>query len=771
MKTKINISNENKFFVLPLRNIVIFPKMITHIFVDRIGGIKSLKELTHEDTILLVTQKKIENEEPKASDLYRIGVIAKILQIVKLQGNSFKILVEGLIKAKINKYISRSLSLKANAVPEQDSINSNKELSSLKNATINCLSEYINESKKISYETLNEITQIQDIIDFCNIICSQIQLPINKKQQLLEIDNIEQKLEKLMIYINSEIDLIKTENKIKLRVKSQIEKNQKDYYLQEQLKAIHKELGEEDYKEDFNELKKKIDALTIHQQIRNKAISELKKLKMMSPMSSESTIVRNYLDWIISLPWNIQTKPNKNLQIAEKALDKEHYSLNKIKDRILEYIAVNIKSKKLNGSAICLYGPPGIGKTSLAYSMANATGRKFAKITLGGLRDEAEIKGHRRTYIGAMPGRIIQAIKKAGSSNALILLDEIDKLTHDFRGDPASALLEVLDTSQNKNFSDNYLEVDYDLSNIFFVATANTLDLPYALLDRMEIIKLTGYTEKDKFHIAKNYLIKRTRTSHNMQQSELTINDDAIMDIVKYYTREAGVRNLNREIEKIFRKCIREYITYNKSINIEPNNLTKYLGPRRYTNDQITKKNEIGTCNGLAYTETGGETLIIEAVKYKGKGNIKITGQIGEIMKESVQAAHSYIHSKCKELNLDINIIQNHDIHVHVPEGAIPKDGPSAGITIATAIFSLISGITIRKDIAMTGEITLKGKIIAIGGLKEKLLAAIRSGIKIVIIPKENMKELVEMPSEIKTSLTIIPVEYFDETLQHSLTK
>ena len=758
--------------VLPLRDIVVFPKMIIPIFVGRDRSIKALQNLGEGNTIFLVSQRDGERELPKVSELYKIGVLSKVLQIIRLQDSSIKIIVEGISKAKVVKFLNRGPYLKAYINMTQDVCCNEQESIVLKNTIVGLFEEYLSLSRKASQESFMNIVQIEDIVNFCNALCSQIYLPVEKRQQLLEVNDVNKKLEKLMIYINAEIELLKAEKKIKTRVRTQIKKNQKDYYLNEQLKAIHKELGEEDLKEELNEIKNAIAKLKLTKEAKEKANSEIKKLKMMNPMSSEATVIRNYLDWIIVLPWKKFTANNKNLEKAQEALDSEHYALDKVKERIIEYLAVNIKSKKLGGSIICFVGPPGVGKTSLAKSIAKATGRNFAKITLGGLRDEAEIKGHRRTYVGAMPGKIIQAMKKAKSSNPLILLDEIDKLGIDYRGDPASALLEILDTSQNVHFNDHYLEVDFDLSNVMFVATANTTNIPTPLLDRMELLRVSGYTEKDKLEIAKKHLIPRVRESHSMTEKELNVNDFAIIDIIKYYTRESGVRNLAREIEKIFRKSVKKVLAEKqKSISVSSKNLSEFLGPRKFNYGEIEKKNQIGITNGLAYTEVGGDLLPIEAVKYKGKGNIKITGKLGDVMKESVQAAHSYIHSKAKQYGIKEELFQKYDIHVHVPEGAIPKDGPSAGIAISTSIVSILTEIPIKKDIAMTGEITLRGNVLPIGGLKEKLLAALRAGVKRVIIPKENFKDLEEMPKEVKSNLKILTVELFDEVMGHALQK
>ena len=771
MTSKVN-EELDVYPVLPLRDVVMFPRMVVPLFVGREKSIIALQNMSKSNKIFLVSQKDGSNDIPKATDLYKVGVVAKVLQIIKLQDSSVKILVEGLDKAKVKKYINTNNFFKAKIDYIHDTCPNNKETVVLKNAITTLFKEYVSYGKRTSQESLNNIIQTQEIIAFCNALCSQVHLNLEKKQQILELNDVNKKFEKLMIHISIEIELSKAENKIRNRVKKQIEKNQKDYYLQEQLKAIHKELGEDDTREELNELSHSITKLKLSDEAKEKVNSELKKLKMMNPMSSEATVSRNYIDWIISLPWNTETTNNKNLNKAQAALDQEHYALNKVKERIIEHIAVTIKSKKLDGSVICLVGPPGVGKTSLAKSIAKATGRNFAKISLGGLRDEAEIKGHRKTYIGAMPGKIIQALKKSKSSNSLILLDEIDKLGNDYRGDPSSALLEVLDSSQNKNFNDHYLEVDFDLSKVMFVATANSIDIPNPLLDRMEIIKLSGYTEKDKSQIALKHLIPKIRSSHSLNVEELSFDNDVIIDVIRYYTRESGVRSLNREIEKIFRKSVKEIlVSKKKSVKIVNTELIKYLGPYKYQYGIIDNKNRLGVTNGLAYTEEGGDLLAIEAVKYKGKGNIKITGKLGDVMKESVQAAYSYIHSKARAYGIKEDLFQKFDIHIHVPEGAVPKDGPSAGITISTSIISILTGIPVKRDIAMTGEITLRGNILPIGGVKEKLLAALRGGVQTTIMPKDNMKDIKEIPQEIKNNMTIIFVESFDEVIENALEK
>lgn len=805
--------------ILALRDLVMFPRMISNLLVGREASISALENSrkSHNSRIILVAQKDTNKDNIKGSDLYKVGVVSKILQVLRLQNANARVLVEGFEKVHIsNIKMNEEGFLQGNIkiIAEEVSNNQN-ELFVLRRSIQEQFEEYIRINKRMSQEVLTNIMQIEDTIDFCNTICSHIIVPLEKKQQLLEINNSNEKLEKLLVIISSEIDFLRTEDKIKNRVRTQIEKNQKDYYLNEQLKAIHKELGEDEDENDV--LQKKIEKLKLSKEAKEKALSELKKLRMMNSMSSEANVIRNYLDWLLSLPWDEFTPTNSNLKKAQAQLDNDHYGLEKVKERIIEYLAVMARSNKSGGPIICLVGPPGVGKTSLARSIAETTGRKFIKIALGGLRDEAAIRGHRRTYIGSLPGEIIQAMKKAGTSNPLILLDEIDKMSSDFRGDPSSALLEILDPEQNKRFSDHYLEVDYDLSNVMFIATANSLNLQRPLLDRLEIINISGYTHDEKEGIAMNYLVEKQRKLNGLAEDEIEVDRSAIRDIIRYYTREAGVRNLERAIAKVMRKVVTEILlaqqenlnetveAINSDANIDVNgeqsnkkskkaknvkikaentqkvqedekkaikvvvdstNLGHFLGVRKYDYSEIEKKNLIGIVNGLAYTEVGGDLLAIESVFMPGKGEVKITGKLGDVMKESAQAAISYIRSRAADFGIMHDIFKDNDIHIHVPEGAVPKDGPSAGVTICTSIISALTGNPARRDVAMTGEITLRGNVLPIGGLKEKLLAALRGGVKRVIIPKENAKDLEEIPQNVKTALEIIPVEHMDDLLK-----
>jgi ATP-dependent Lon protease len=762
--------------VLPLRNLVMFPNMIVPLFVGREKSVKALEEttLSHKNRILLVSQKDANKDDPKISDLYKVGVIANVLQVLKLQDSTVKILVEGVKRVKIVKYHNADNIIRAQTKDFEDkAFNKDaKEIAALQRSIVDQFDNYIKLNRKVNPEILASLSQIQEIQKFSDAISAHLMIKVNEKQEILEINDMVKKLEKILLILDSEIEVLNTETVIRKRVRTQIEKNQKDYYLNEQLKAIHKELGEEDFKEEVNELSKKLKALKLPKEARERVDSELKRLKTMNPMSSESTVVRNYLEWIIDLPWQNYSPVKKDLQKAEEILEKEHFGLEKIKERILEYLAVNLRTDDLKSPIICLVGPPGVGKTSLAKSIAHATGRNFVKISLGGLRDEAEIKGHRRTYIGAMPGKIIQGMKKAKVSNPLMLLDEIDKMGFDHRGDPGAALLEVLDPEQNHLFNDHYIELDYDLSKVMFVATANTTHIPRPLMDRMEVIKLSGYTEDEKLQIARNYLIPKQFKGHGVKENEIQITDDVIRAIIRFYTREAGVRSLDREIAKITRKAIREImISKVDSIEVNKDNLQKFLGVKKFTIGELEKDDLVGVTTGLAYTEVGGDILSIEVILMYGKGEIRITGKLGEVMKESAQAALSYVRSKSVELGINPNIFKKRDLHIHVPEGATPKDGPSAGIALYTSLVSALTGIPVKKTVAMTGEITLRGRVLAIGGLKEKLLAALRAGVKTVLIPKENIKDLEEIPDNVKSVIEIIPIESADQVLEVALTK
>lgn len=762
--------------VLPLRDLVLFPGMIVPLFVGRDKSVRALEESANfNNKLILVAQKDANADSPKASELYKVGVVGQILQILKLNDNTLKVLVEGKQKVRISKFVTEDNCIKAVFKELSDNLSGDHdEMFALKRSIMEQFENYVQLNNKLNPEIISTISSIDDLSKFADIISAQLMIKVQSKQDVLEELKLSKRLEKILGYLQLEIELLQTESRIKSRVKNQIEKNQKDYYLNEQLKAIHKELGEEDYKEEVNELAKKIKGVKLSKEAREKAEAELKKLKFMNPMSSESAVVRNYIDWLITIPWKVYSTLNKNLEKAQKVLDNDHYGLEKIKERIVEYLAVNLRTNALKSPIICLVGPPGVGKTSLVKSIAKATGREFVKISLGGLRDEAEIKGHRRTYIGALPGKLIQAMKKAKKSNPVMLLDEIDKMSSDYRGDPSSAMLEILDPEQNHIFNDHYLEVDYDLSHVMFVATANYLEnIPRPLMDRMEIIRLSGYTEDEKLAIARNYLISKQMNAHGTKPGEISISDEAVIEIIRYYTREAGVRALERNIAKLIRKAVRDIMIKGlKSIEVTPECLKEYLGVKKYSYGEIEKDNLVGITNGLAYSEVGGDLLSIEAVLLYGKGgDLKITGKLGDVMKESAQAALSFIRSKAAEFGIKPTVFKSRDIHIHVPEGATPKDGPSAGIAMATSLVSALTGIPVRKDIAMTGEITLRGRVLPIGGLKEKLLAALRGGVKTVLIPKENVKDLEEIPENVKAGLEIIAVAEAEEVFKHALTK
>lgn len=770
----MNFLSLKQYVVLPLRDVVIFPNMVAPLFVGREKSIRALDEAVQDNKdILLITQKDATNENPSPDDFYPVGVIASIMQLLKLPDGTVKVLVESHKRVKVKKFIESKRLLEAQVeafdIEEGDTL----EIEALTRSIIAQFESYVKLNKKVTPEMIASLEQIKDPEKFSDVVSSHLSLKIPQKQEILEIANIKDRLEKIFSCIEAEIGILNTEQKIRSRVKGQMEKSQKDYYLNEQMKAIQKELGEnDDTKNEIKEFENRIKNTKLTEEAKEKANAELQKLRMMSPMSAESSVVRNYLDWLLSIPWFKPTKVRSNIKAAQKILDQDHYGLEKVKERILEYLAVQQRTKKVKGSILCLVGPPGVGKTSLAKSIAEATGRNFVRMSLGGVRDESEIRGHRRTYIGSMPGKIIQSMKKAKSSNPLFLIDEIDKIGQDHRGDPASALLEVLDQEQNEHFNDHYLEVDYDLSDVMFVATANTTNLPLPLLDRLEIIRLSGYTEDEKVQIAKRHLVSKQKELNGLRKPEWSISDEAIRDIIRYYTREAGVRNLEREIANLTRKAIKEIMMKTrKKIGITCRNLAKYAGVRRYDFGQTESENLVGVTTGLAYTETGGDLLVIEAVTVPGKGKVKITGKLGEVMQESVQAAISYVRSRATDFGITPPEFQNQDLHIHVPEGATPKDGPSAGIAMCTTIVSIMTGIPVRKTVAMTGEVTLRGRVLAIGGLKEKLLAALRGGVKTVLIPEDNQKDLAELPANIKKGLEIIPVSTVDEVLKTALVK
>jgi ATP-dependent Lon protease len=759
--------------VLPLRDIVVFPYMIVPLFVGREKSINALEEVMRTDKhILLAAQKNASDDDPEDDAIYSVGTLASVLQLLKLPDGTVKVLVEGTSRARIKSFSGNPDYYEALVERIDEEIGAEEEIEALARSAISQFEQYVKLNKKISPEVLGTISQIEDYSKLADTIASHLAIKIADKQEILEITTISDRLERVYTLMESEISVLQVEKKIRSRVKRQMEKTQREYYLNEQMKAIQKELGDTDERDDIVEFEEKIESTKLSKEARDKAIAELKKLKQMSPMSAEATVVRNYLDWILSIPWGVKGKVKKDLAEAEQILDNEHYGLNKVKERIVEYLAVQNRTNKLKGPILCLVGPPGVGKTSLGKSMANATGREFVRMSLGGVRDEAEIRGHRRTYIGSMPGKVIQSMRKAKKNNPLFLLDEIDKMGSDFRGDPASALLEVLDPEQNATFNDHYLEVDYDLSNVMFVTTANTLNIPPALLDRMEIIRIAGYTEDEKLEIAKRHLIPEQRRSHGLEEGEWQIEDEAIVELIRRYTREAGVRSLERELAKLTRKAVKEILTSSKtSITVTKDNVSDYLGVWKYRYGEAEAEDQIGIVTGLAWTEVGGELLTIEGLKMPGKGRMTVTGNLRDVMKESIQAANAYVRSRSMEFGIKPTVFEKTDIHVHVPEGATPKDGPSAGVAMVTAIVSVLTQIPVRKDVAMTGEITLRGRVLPIGGLKEKLLAALRGGLKTVLIPDENVKDLVEISDEVKEKLEIIPVARVDEVLKAALVR
>ena len=760
--------------VLPLRDIVVFPHMIVPLFVGREKSVRALEAVMKDDKqILLVAQKNAGQDDPGADDLFQIGTVSTVLQLLKLPDGTVKVLVEGGRRARIAGFKETAPYFEAFVEKIDEAPVEGRETEALARTVVAQFEQYIKLNKKIAPEVLVSVNQIEDASKLADTIASHLGLKIPEKQELLELPSVSARLEKVFAHMEGEIGVLQVEKRIRSRVKRQMEKTQREYYLNEQLKAIQKELGEgEDGKDEIAEIEAKIKATKFSKEAREKALAEVKKLRSMSPMSAEATVVRNYLDWMLTIPWKKQSRVRRDIVAAEKVLDADHYGLEKVKERIIEYLAVQSRSPKIRGPILCLVGPPGVGKTSLGKSIAKATGRSFVRMSLGGVRDEAEIRGHRRTYIGSTPGKVIQGMKKAKTSNPLFLLDEIDKLGADWRGDPSSALLEVLDPEQNSTFADHYLEVDYDLSDVMFVTTANSLRMPQPLLDRMEIIRIPGYTEDEKVEIAKRHLFSKVSEANGLKDGEWTVSDTAIRDLIRYYTREAGVRNLEREIAGLARKAVKEIVSNKaKKVAITPKNLEKFAGVRKFRYGEAEAEDMVGVVTGLAWTEVGGEILTIESVLLPGKGNVKQTGKLGDVMQESVSAAMSYVRSRSTSFGIKPTLFEKRDLHVHVPEGATPKDGPSAGIAMATSIVSVLTGIPVRRDVAMTGEITLRGRVLPIGGLKEKLLAAMRAGIKTVFIPKENEKDLADIPDSVKKGLEINPVSHVDEVIMRALAR
>ncbi len=758
--------------LLPLRDVVVFPHMVIPLFVGRPKSIKALEAAMEEGkNVVLVAQKSAANDEPTPEDLYGVGTVASILQMLKLPDGTVKVLVEGIHRARINHVLNVKENYEAEVAPIPQDDGDNNEVEAMRRSLFGQFDQYVKLNKKIPPEVLTSLSGIESASRLSDTIAAHLPLKLEQKQQILENFDVPARLEQLLGLLETEIDILQVEKRIRGRVKRQMEKSQREYYLNEQVKAIQKELGETEDGAEADEIEKKIKAAHMPKEARTKADAEFKKLKLMSPMSAEATVVRNYLDTLVGLPWKKKTKVSADLLNAEKVLDADHYGLEKVKERIVEYLAVQSRVDKLKAPILCLVGPPGVGKTSLGQSIAKATNRKFIRMSLGGVRDESEIRGHRRTYIGSMPGKILQNMAKVGVRNPLFLLDEVDKMGMDFRGDPASALLEVLDPEQNHTFQDHYVEVDFDLSDVMFVATSNSFNIPPALLDRMEVIRLAGYTEDEKVHIARQYLLPKQMKANGVKDEELHIADPALRDITRYYTREAGVRGMDREIARICRKVVKAQLTKPKEgkTQVLAKNLDKYLGVRRHSYGIAEKTNQIGQVTGLAWTEVGGELLTVEAARLPGKGKVDTTGKLGEVMQESIKAAISVVRSRAKSLGIPEDFYEKNDLHIHLPEGATPKDGPSAGIAITTALVSVLSGIPVRCDVAMTGEITLRGEVLPIGGLKEKLLAAARGGIKTVLIPEENEKDLVEIPDEITKNLTIIPVRWIDKVLETAL--
>ena len=772
MTTSTTLTEHTQLPLLPLRDVVVFPHMVIPLFVGRPKSIKALEAAMEQGkSIMLAAQKAAAKDEPSASDIYEIGCVANILQMLKLPDGTVKVLVEGAQRARIHHISELDTHFVAELTPVESEPGDESEVEAMRRAIVQQFDQYVKLNKKIPPEILTSLAGIDDAGRLADTIAAHLPLKLEQKQIILEIFNVAKRHEHLLGQLEAELDILQVEKRIRGRVKRQMEKSQREYYLNEQVKAIQKELGEGEEGADLEELEKKIIAARMPKDAREKAQSELKKLKLMSPMSAEATVVRNYIDTLIGLPWRKKSKVNNDLSNAEKVLEAEHYGLEKVKERILEYLAVQQRVDKVKAPILCLVGPPGVGKTSLGQSIARATNRKFVRMALGGVRDEAEIRGHRRTYIGSMPGKILQNLSKTGVRNPLFLLDEVDKLGQDFRGDPSSALLEVLDPEQNHTFSDHYVEVDFDLSDVMFVATSNSFNIPPALLDRMEVIRLSGYTEDEKTNIALRYLLPKQITNNGLKEEEINVAESAIRDIIRYYTREAGVRSLEREISKICRKVVKMLLLkkQDRKVVVSSKNLDKFLGVRRFDFGIAEKENQIGQVVGLAWTEVGGDLLTIEAMTMPGKGDIIRTGTLGDVMKESIEAARTVVRSRAKRLGIKNELFGKSDIHIHVPEGATPKDGPSAGIAMTTALVSVLTGIPVRADVAMTGEITLRGEVLPIGGLKEKLLAAHRGGIKTVLIPEQNVKDLAEIPDNVKNKLEIVPVRWIEKVLEVAL--
>ncbi len=760
--------------VLPLRDIVVFPRMVAPLFVGRDKSVRALEEVEKGGgEILLIAQREASVDDPAEEDLYAVGVVASILQLLKLPDGTVKVLVEGRRRVQLERLVDEGEFYAAEISDVEEASVEESESAALVRTVIEQFENYVKLNRKIPSEQVGTVSEITDPGELADTVAAQLSIKLDDKQNLLEISAVSERLEKVYQLMESEIGMLQMERKIRNRVKRQMEKTQREYYLNEQMKAIQRELGDQEAERDeLAELEEKIADTPMSEEARAKAEQEMRKLRQMSPMSAESTVVRNYLDWLVSLPWGRNKEVTKDLTVAEEVLDADHYGLEKVKERILEYLAVQTRADKVRGPILCLVGPPGVGKTSLGKSIAKATGRDFVRVSLGGVRDEAEIRGHRRTYIGSMPGRVIQSMKKAKSGNPLFLLDEIDKLGQDYRGDPSSALLEVLDPEQNSTFNDHYLEVDYDLSDVMFITTANSLNMPQPLLDRMEIIRIEGYTEDEKVEIAKRHLIPKIVENHSLKEGEWRIEDDAVRDLIRYYTRESGVRSLERELSRLARKAVREIeLKKSTSVTVTPSNLPDYAGVKKFRFGMADREDQVGVVTGLAWTEVGGDLLTIEAVQMPGRGRMTVTGNLRDVMKESISAAQSLVRSRAVSLGIRPPVFDTTDTHVHVPEGATPKDGPSAGIAMTTAIVSLLTGNPVSRDVAMTGEITLRGRVLPIGGLKEKLLAALRGGIKTVLIPEENEKDLAEIPDNVKEGLTIVPVSTIDQVLARALVR